>query len=187
MSTATLIAIAIAIVALAVALWALFRMRNTSRLRSKFGPEYDRAIQSEGGRSRAEAELLKREKRVEKFNIRELTAQERQRFADAWMREQSLFVDDPRTATVNADHLVTEVMAARGYPMGEFETLAADISVDHPRVVEHYREAHGIAETCSSGRASMEDMRRALIHFRALFEDLLGSTVASHQHEEVNR
>lgn len=187
MNTATLIAVLIALAAVAVAAWAILRKRNTSRLRSKFGSEYDRTVQHEGDRNRAEAELVQREKRVKKFNIRELTSEERGRFVDAWRREQSLFVDDPKTAVINADALVTDVMTARGYPMSDFQTQAADVSVDHPAVVDNYREAHGIAEVCRRGQAKTEDLRRAMIYYRALFEDLLGSTVVDHQHVEVPR
>jgi|SRR5580700_10176378 hypothetical protein len=187
MSTATFIAIVIAIVAIAIAIWAILRMRNTARLRSKFGPEYDSAVQREGGRTRAEAELIKREKRVNKFNIRELSPQERRRFADAWTKAQSRFVDDPSAAVLDADRLVIELMTARGYPMSDFQTQAADISVDHPHVIGHYREAHDIAELCRGGKADTEDLRRAMVHYRALFEDLLGANVVDRQHEEVTR
>jgi hypothetical protein len=187
MNTATLIVILIAMVVIAVALWAILRKQRTTRLRSKFGPEYDRVVQLEGNRKRAEAELAHREKRVQKFNIRELTPQERSRFAEAWSREQSLFVDHPKTAVINADALVTELMTVRGYPMSDFQTQAADVSVDHPGVVDNYREAHSIAELCRRGQANTEDLRRAMIYYRALFEAVLGSVVVDHQHEEVKR
>ena len=186
MSTATFIVLIIAIVAVAIAIWAVLRMRNTQRLRTKFGPEYDRLIQSEGDRTRAEQELARREKRVNKFNIRELSPQERSRFAAAWTNEQSNFVDDPRNAVIQADTLVTELMTARGYPMGDFRTLAADVSVEHPRVVGNYREAHDIAEMCRHGEGSTEQMRQAMVHYRALFEDLLGASVVE-KHVEVTR
>src|ERR1700693_2435667 len=187
MSTATFIAILIAIVAIAIAIWAILRMRNTTRLRSKFGPEYDHVVERAGGRTRAEAELTKREKRVNKFNIREFSPQERRHFADAWTKEQSRFVDDPRTAVLNADALVIELMTARGYPMSDFQTQAADISVDHPRVVENYREAHDIAELCRRGQSDTESLRRAMVHYRSLFEDLLGTTGVERQHQEITR
>jgi len=187
MSTATGIAIIVAIVAIAIAIWATLRMRNTARLKSKFGPEYDHAVQQAGDRTRAEAELTKREKRVNKFRIRELNPQERRRFADAWTKEQSRFVDDPKTAVLNADALVGELMTARGYPMGDFQTQAEDISVDHPQVIGHYREAHDVAELCRRGQGDTEAMRRSMVHYRALFEDLLGSSVVDRQHEEVTR
>jgi hypothetical protein len=187
MSTATVIAILIAIVAIAIGAWAVLRTRNTTRLRSKFGPEYVHEIQREGGRARAEAELSRREKRVSKFNIRDLSPEERRRFADAWTREQSRFVDDPKSAVLNADALVVELMVARGYPMSDFQTQAADISVDHPRVVENYRDAHDIAELCRQGHADTESLRRSMVHYRALFEDLLGATVVNRQHEEISR
>lgn len=187
MSTVTFIAILVAIVAIAIAIWAFLRQRNTVRLRSKFGAEYDHLLQHEGGRARAEAELAKREKRVKKFNIRELNPQERGRFADAWTREQSRFVDDPKSAVLNADALVIDLMKTRGYPMSDFETQAADISVDHPEVIGNYREAHGIAERCRHGEANTEDLRRSMIHYRALFEDLLGEVVANHNPQEVTK
>ena len=189
MSTATLIAIVIAVVAIVIALWAFARMKRTERLRSKFGPEYDRLAQREGNRGKVENELAQREKRVKKFNIRELTPQERDRFANAWLKDQARFVDDPHNAVLNADSLVIEVMTARGYPMGDFDTQAADISVDHSRVVDNYREAHDIAERCRRGQTNTEDLRRAMICYRALFEDLLGARVVMNeqQPEEVRR
>jgi len=187
MNTGTLIAVVIAIVAVAVVVWAIFRLERTKRLRSKFGPEYDRAVTDSRDRNRAEAELVKREDRVKRFKIRQLSAEERTRFADSWKREQSLFVDDPKSAVINADTLVTELMSARGYPMSDFQTQAADISVDHPRVVDNYREGHSLAERCRRGQASTEELRRAMIHYRALFEDLLGSPVVDYQREEVPR
>lgn len=187
MSTTAFVAIIIAIVALAVALWAILQTRKTARLRSKFGPEYDSVVQHEGSRARAEAELASREKRVRKFHIRELSSQERKDFADAWTREQSFFVDDPQKAVLGADALVIEVMTARGYPMSDFQTQAADVSVDHPHLVGNYREAHRIAEMCRLGKANTEDLRRAMVHYRALFEDLLSMTVVDRSHQEVTR
>lgn len=188
MSTATLIVILIAVIAIAVALWAFLRMKKTDRLHSKFGPEYDRLMQLEGNRSRAESELAEREKRVKKFCIRELTSQERDRFADAWLKDQTKFVDDPGAAVMSADKLVIEVMSARGYPMSDFETQAADVSVDHAGVVDNYREGHDIAERCRRGQTNTEDLRRAMICYRTLFEDLLGGRVAAtDQPEEVRR
>lgn len=187
MSTATFIAVVIAIIAIAIAAWALLRSRNTVRLRTKFGPEYDHLIQREGNRSRAEAELVKRENRVKKFSLRALTAQERERLTAAWTKDQSLFVDDPRKALIDADALVTEALAARGYPMSEFDTQMADVSVDHAAVIENYRQGHRIAELCRTGRADTEDMRRGMIHYRALFEELLGTLAVNRQPEEVTR
>ena len=186
MNTATAIVSVIAVVAIAVAAWAVLRTRNTSRLRSKFGPEYDHLLQSEGDRSRAEAELAHREKRVKKLNIRPLARQERDRFLHAWRKQQSEFVDDPRGAVSEADSLLTEVMTLRGYPTADFETQAADVSVDHATVVNSYREAHRIAERSRSGQATTEDLRQAMIYYRALFEELVGAKPVKTLQEEVH-
>jgi len=184
MSTALAIVIIIAVIAIAFALWMFVEKRRTQRLRTQFGSEYDRMVQS-SGRRRAETELERRTKRVEKFQIRKLSAEEQARFAESWRQEQAHFVDDPRSAVENADRLVGEVMRARGYPVGEFDRRAADLSVDHPRVVENYRLAHEIALRDSRGQATTEDLRRAMVYYRALFEDLLEEHVL--EHEEVRR
>ena len=185
MSTLTTVLIVIAVLAIAFVIWAMLRSRKTERLRSKFGPEYDRLVECAGGQSRAETELSHREQRVNKLNIRDLTPRERERFAGLWRTQQQRFVDDPREAVMNADVLVTDVMEARGYPMSDFQTQAADISVDHAHVVANYREAHDIAEHCRNGQADTEEMRRAMVYYRALFEDLLGVRVVERQQEEV--
>jgi len=184
MSTALAIVIIIAVIAIAFAVWMYVDKRRTQRLRTQFGSEYDRMVEA-SGRKQAETELESRSKRVQKFRIRSLSTEEQKRFAESWRREQAHFVDDPRAAVENADHLVGEVMRTRGYPVGEFERRAADLSVDHPRVVENYRSAHEIALRDSRGEASTEDLRRAMVHYRALFEDLLEEHVVEHQ--EVRR
>jgi hypothetical protein len=184
MSTAMTIVLIIAIVAIAAAIWMFLEKRRTHQLRTKFGPEYDRVIQ-QGDRRQAESLLEKRAKRVGKFHIRHLTTEERPRFAGAWKREQALFVNDPHVAVANADRLVGEVMQARGYPMAEFDQRAADISVDHPQVVETYRSAHNIAARDSHGQATTEDLRQAMIYYRALFVELLEEPVRETQ--EVRR
>ena len=185
MTNATVIAIVIAIAAVALAAWVILRMQNSKRLRSRFGPEYDRLVQHEGGRLRAESELADREKRVKKLHIRDLTTDERNRFAQAWLKGQSLFVEDPHAAVRQADILITEAMNARGYPTTGFETQLADVSVDHARVVEHYRQAHRIAEL--GQRATTEELRRAMIYYRALFEDFIGTQILKTPHEEVKK
>jgi hypothetical protein len=144
--------------------------RRTEQLRDQFGPEYDHAIRAEGDRSRAEADLDARAKRVEQLDIRPLSNHERKQFAEHWHATQARFVDDPRGATEEADELVAEVMRVRGYPVGDFEHRAANISVDHPAVMEHYRVAHAIA---GSGSENTEELRTALVHYRVLFDDLL--------------
>jgi hypothetical protein len=161
------------VVAIVVALVLYMKKERTQKLRSKFGPEYDRAIDSHGNRSHAESELERRAKRVAAFNIHPLTADECAQYADDWRREQSLFVDDPKAAVRHADNLVQDVMKRRGYPVGDFEQNAADLSVDHPGLVENYRIAHDIALRDQRGRASTEDLRRAMVSYHALFDDLL--------------
>ena len=149
------------------------QQQRSQRLRERFGPEYDRARRETGDVRRAEADLAARQQRVERLHIRALTPTEATRFGEVWRHIQTLFVDDPRGAINEADHLVNEVMTAKGYPMADFEQRAADISVDHPVVVAHYRDARAIAARNEANTASTEDLRQAVIHYRALFEDLL--------------
>ncbi len=166
------IAVAV-IVVIAVVAWAIASRKRSERLRSRFGPEYDRTMTEADSRRRAESELEARRKRREELDIRPLTPASRQRYADEWRTVQARFVDDPGGAVGQADALVIQVMAERGYPMEDFGQRAADISVDHPRVVEDYRAAHGISMANDHGRASTEDLRQAIVHYRSLFEDLL--------------
>ena len=175
MNTTAWIIVAIVVVAIliiAASLWS--RRRRSDHLKDRFGPEYDRAVEEKGGRSKAEADLAEREKRVEKLHIRPLDAAERREFSKRWTDVQARFVDDPARAVAFADALLGEVMKARGYPVSDFEQRAGDISVDHPKVVEHYRTAHDIALRHGRGQASTEDLRQAMIHYRALFDDLVG-------------
>ena len=151
----------------------LVRKRRSENLRKHFGPEYDRVLKQEGDPRKAEGVLEFREKRREKFKIRPLSAADKSSFAVRWNEVQSRFVDDPRGSVTVADGLVTEVMQARGYPIGEFDQRAADISVDHPVVVENYRSAHEIALRHGAGKASTEDLRQAMVHYRVLFQELL--------------
>jgi hypothetical protein len=170
------IAVVIAI-GVGVAVWFYMqRRRRTENLKERFGPEYDRAVGKTDDRHRGEAELEKRERRVEQLAIRPLSAPERDAFAERWRSAQAQFVDDPAGAIKGADRLVGELMQARGYPVGDFEQGAADVSVDHPGVVEHYRAAHAIALRTDRGDADTgdtEDLRQAFVHYRALFDDLL--------------
>jgi hypothetical protein len=183
----TVILIIAALVAVGCAAAWYFQARaRSSHLRERFGPEYERTQREVGDARRAEAALAAREKRIEKLQIRPLERAEADRFAEVWRHIQTLFVDDPKGATREADHLVNEVMTARGYPVADFNQRAADISVDHPRVVEHYRAARPIAERNQSGAAATEELRQALIHYRALFEDLLPkATPETPLHREV--
>jgi hypothetical protein len=181
MDNSTIIIIAAVLVAVAAVVaagWMFLQMKQTRRLRSRFGPEYDRLAEVEGNRGRTEKTLQQLEKRVKGLNLVPLSPEDRDRFAAAWQQEQSGFVDDPRSAVANADKLLTEVMTARGYPMGDFEQRAADISVDHSLVVKNYRIAHDIALRDSGGETSTEELRTALLHYRMLFEDLLEVHVA---------
>lgn len=174
-TTVTLVVLAVLVLAavIAVAAATLGRRRQSLRLKRQFGPEYDRAVAQLGGQSRAEAELRKREERIAKLNIKPLTAEQAATFSQSWKRIQGLFVDNPRGAVVAADKLVQEVMTARGYPMGDFERRASDISVDHPTVVEEYRAAQLIAAKDARGEADTEALRTAFVHYRALFSELL--------------
>jgi len=169
-----IIALAAAVIVIvAVGIWLYVRQRRstTADLRQKFGPEYDRAVLAHG--SKAEAKLADREKRVDKLNIRDLDAMEHERYSKQWQAVQSRFVDSPKGAVAEADDLVCSVMKVRGYPVADFEQRAADISVDHPRVVENYRSAHEIALRSGKEGATTEDLRTAMIHYRSLFEELV--------------
>ncbi len=173
MDSTLAIIIAVAVVVLAVLAYAITRRNRTQELHSKFGPEYERAVDRYGDSSKAERDLAARQKRVESLQIRALAPQDRTRYSEAWNDVQTRFVDDPRRAAEDADVLVREVMQKRGYPVGDFEQQAADISVNHPAVVEHYRAAHTVAERNARTPATTEELRKALVHYRALFADLL--------------
>jgi hypothetical protein len=169
----------VAVLIIAILGWKLFQRQRTRRLRSQFDPEYDRTIQQYDEQAQAERDLEDRRKRMQKTNIRSLTPQERDRFADRWQTLQSRFVDDPSGTIRDADLLVVEIMLARGYPMAEFEGRADDLSVDHPLVVSHYRMAHEIAINHQRGAASTEDLRRAVVCYRELYEELLEKHLAT--------
>lgn len=169
------IALAVVVIAalttIAVA-YARYRRTNSTRIRQRFGPEYENAVREHGSERRAEAQLEDREKRIEKLSIRELAPIERDRFINQWNSLQMRFIDSPSGAVSEADDLVVLLMQARGYPMADFEQRAADISVDHPNAVQNYRAAHAIVVRLRTGNASTEDLRQALIHYRALFEEM---------------
>jgi hypothetical protein len=176
MHTTTLILIGalIGVAILGIAALILLRRRRTEGLRTRFGPEYARALQDSGDRRHAEASLEERKKRVERFKLRPLTPGDRTRFTESWRRVQGRFVDEPKGAVTEADRLLGDVMSTRGYPVSDFDQRTADISVDHPRVVENYRAAHEIALRHAQGQASTEDLRQAMIHYRTLFVELVG-------------
>jgi len=178
MDTNLIVPAAAAILIIAVLAWLYVRKRRntTADLRKKFGPEYDRAVLVHGAGRKAEAKLEDREKRVDKLNIRDLDPQEHERFLKRWESVQSRFVDSPKGAVTEADDLVSSVMKARGYPVSDFDQRAADISVDHPRVVENYRSGHEIAQRVlkvGKDEATTEELRTAMIHYRSLFEELV--------------
>jgi FtsZ-interacting cell division protein ZipA len=171
---ATLIIVAVVIIAILIAaVWWYSMRQRSAKLQEKFGSEYERTVAEKGDTRKAEDELTDRQKRVSKLEIRPLAADERRRFNDEWRAVQARFVDDPSAAVRDADTLVGRVMEARGYPVGDFEQRAADVSVDHPSVLEHYRAAHAVALRHAQGQASTEDLRQAMVNYRALFDELL--------------
>lgn len=166
---------AVVILVIAVLTWLYMQKRRgrTADLRRKFGPEYDRAVRAHGGERKAEVKLEDREKRVEKLDIRDLEPIEHERFWKQWGSIQGRFIDSPKGAVAEADDLVLSLMKARGYPIADYNQRVADISVDHPRVVENYRSAHEIALRAGKEEATTEDLRTAMIHYRSLFEELV--------------
>ena len=174
MSATELIIIAV-IVLLLVAGAALFiRERRSRALRERFGPEYRRAVEESGAQSKGEADLAAREKRVRKYKLRSLTPDERQRCLAEWRTIQARFVDNPKDAAAKADDLLGRVMSARGYPDGDFDQRLEDLSVDHGETVQNYRAGHDVMLRRTRGDATTEDMRQAIIHFRTLFDELVG-------------
>jgi hypothetical protein len=182
MSTLTLVivigVILVGIVGIAAAMF--LKKHKTERLRTRFGPEYTRAVEESGGRRKAEAGLEQREKRVEGFAIRPLAASDRERYVASWRKVQAEFVDDPKKSVTRADQLLADVMSTRGYSVSEFAQRSADISVDHPLVVENYRAANEIAVRHARGQATTEDLRQAMIHYRTLFDELVGEPEMAH-------
>lgn len=170
------ILIAIAVVAvIALVAWTVWSRQRSKRLREQFGPEYERTMTEHGDRRGAESELAARQKRRADLDISPLEPAARTRYRDRWTQVQSRFVDAPGQAVGDADALVIQVMSERGYPMEDFDQRAADISVDHPQVVHEYRAAHAISMANDNGRASTEDLREAMLHFRSLFDELLAT------------
>jgi hypothetical protein len=173
--TIAIIIIAAVIAAMVVGylVYAANQKKHTGRLKGQFGPEYDRAVETSGGRKEAEADLSARQERVEALDIHPLGETQRTDYVERWRVVQQRFVDDPSASLRDADQLVGEVMTTRGYPMARWDQRAADVSVDHPRVVENYRAGHQISKEMESGTASTEQLRVAMVHYRTLFEDLL--------------
>jgi hypothetical protein len=181
-----IIVLLLVVLAIGVGAWAFTRRRHTQDLQSRFGPEYEHTVQQTHDRRAAERELDDRRKRVEGMELRALDPDKRDEYIGAWKEIQAEFVDDPAGATTKADRLIEDVMAARGYPTGtDFERRAADISVNHPRVVSEYRSAREIAERHAAEGLPTEMLRRGFVHYRALFEDLLETESTTDQREPV--
>lgn len=167
-----ILAAVLALGLVAIGAW-FYRRKQSHNLQERFGPEYGRTVSELGGRTKGESELKAREKRVERLDILPLAPPEAARFTEAWRALQSRFIDNPKGVVVEAEQLVRELMEKRGYPMGDFERRAGDISVDHPDVVANYRSAQAIAVRDQRGSADTEELRRAVVHYRALFDELL--------------
>jgi hypothetical protein len=173
-NTLLAIVIVVAVLVLAAIFIVVYRKRRSQHLKQHFGTEYDRAVLERGDPAKAEVELINREKRVQSFSIKELNPTMRDQFRQDWVQVQNHFVDDPAIAVSEADTLVNRVMATRGYPMSDFEQRAADISVTYPAIVQNYRAARTIVQRHSRGQAGTEDLRQAMVHYRSLFDELLG-------------
>jgi hypothetical protein len=168
-----IVLIIVLLVIIAVALFAV-RAARRRKLQQTFGPEYDRVVADTGSRADAERELRERERRHAELELKPLTPESKARYSAAWEEVQIQFVDNPGEAVTTADRLTTELIAERGYPTGDYDDQVANLSVEHARTLGHYRDAHEISLRNSEGDASTEDLRQALVHYRALFADLLG-------------
>lgn len=173
MQLASIIIIAVVVVAIVAIGFYVWQRRQSEAFATRYGPEYQRVVSETGSRHRGEAELRRREERLEHLTIRPLTAQQQTDYERQWRETQARFVDDPDGAIGDANNLVEDVMKTRGYPLSDFDQRAADISVHHPRVVENYRAARDIARRQRQGDATTEDLRQAMVHYHELFEDLL--------------
>jgi hypothetical protein len=185
--TLTWLIVALVVVAIGVIAVIASRRRSLKRsaaLRQRFGPEYDRALAEHGTAARAERELAARAQRVERIQIRELNAGDRARYQGAWTEIQARFVDDPALAVSDANELINRVMRARGYPMEDFEQRVADLSVDHPLVVQHYRAARVLVASSGGAQVNTEDLRQAMVHYRFLCADLLQAPEPLHRMRE---
>ena len=175
METWMWVALIAGIIVVAAVIWFLVRQSKTRALQRDFGPEYDRTMERAGDRSMAESDLRERRERVEALDVRPLSRSDHDRFVTEWTKVQAAFVDAPAEAVTDADELIQQVMAARGYPVQDFDRRAADVSVEHPEVVENYRSAHSIAlkEAREDTDANTEALRKAMVYYRSLFDELL--------------
>lgn len=195
MSTTTTTTVIIIIVVVVVVVLAIIgflvsaarRKRRTAALQGTFGSEYDRAIEQSGGRRDAEKELASRKEQYQQLDIQPLTAASRERYLTSWAAVQARFVDDPVLAFTEADHLLTRLMQDRGYPAGDVEQEAGLLSVEHGRVVDNYRAGHRIEQVTTSSRSDTEQVRQGMLHFRTVFEELLGDAGATYPAEEPDR
>ena len=175
--TIVAVIVAVAVILLVFLAWRS-KQKHSQRLRTRFGPEYDRLLAETGSREKAERALAEREDRSRKIIIRPLPVADREHFSEAWRNLQARFVDAPGEAVIEADQLLEQLMAQRGYPTGDFEQQANDVSVDHPQVVQNYRLAHAIANRQRQGNATTEELRQAVVHYRSLFEELLSPGIS---------
>jgi hypothetical protein len=175
MSPIAVIVLIIVILVVIAAIVVTFQSSRRKKLQNTFGPEYDRVVADSGSRSDGEKELRERERRHAELELKPLSAESQERYSTAWEEVQIEFVDNPGRAVATADDLVTRLIAERGYPTGDYDAQLADLSVDHARTLGHYRDAHAISVRSHGGEASTEDLRQALVHYRALFADLLGT------------
>ena len=182
MDQGTMIAIVVGVLVLAAIAWLVWQRKRSQELQARYGPEYERTVTELGDVGRAESELVKRQERVAALAIRALTAGQLNAYQQQWHAVQTRFVDDPKGAVTDADRLVEDVMRTRGYPVSDFDQRAADLSVHHPRVVDNYRSARDIALRHRQGRATTEDLRRAMVYYRGLFQDLLEDREHGDQH-----
>ena len=170
-----IVIIAAIVIVAALIIWGVMRKQRTDQLRERFGPEYDRAMSHEGGRREAESDLREREKRHEALDIQPLNPDTANRYRQEWRDVQAKFVDSPEESLRRADGLITEVMQRCGYPMSDFEQRSADLSVDHGGTVQDYRSAHAVSVATARGESSTEDQRQAMVHYRSLFDEMVGS------------
>ena len=173
MSTTEAILVVVVAVVVVAAVWATMRLRRRHQLRDRFGEEYEVVLDDEGSKRRAERELAARQARHDQLDIQPLDPQLRLRYTEQWREVQARFVDEPDAALEEANRLVEDVMVERGYPVGDVDRQMADLSVEHSDVLRHYRQAHDAAQESATGQATTEDLRRGMVHYRALFEALL--------------
>lgn len=185
MQPAAIILSVVILAAIVVIAFIWSKRKQSQRLRENFGPEYDRAVRAAGDPVRAEKELETRQKRVESFKLRPLSVEDRNRFVVRWQGIQALFVDEPSRAVQEANQMVKDVMQARGYPVGDFQQRAADLSVHYPKLIENYRLAKDCADRNARGQTNTEELRKALVYYRDLFEELLESRETKQEKREL--